>query len=404
MRNLPFLGAVFTAISLALPAQTFIVDAANGPGANFSDLPPAIAAVPDGAILLVRPGTYGRIELDGKGMSILATAPGVVITPPFQIPTGGPIVVMNLLASQAVTLRGLTLQGSPLTVRGMVRNCDGPVLIDDFTSQTSATLGEGNVITLAVEQCANVTLRNCHLRASHALDVFRSDVVVENSDLIGEDAFFQIIGFAPGMGAVIDGGSITLARCRVRGGNALSGVAPAAAPAIRASNATVRVCDDGSGVYAAGQQSATAVAAITGTNSTIVRDPSAVVTGSNGGPPVAAGLTSVLRPLPSLRTVPAPPGGTVTADVTTPLGEVVLLAVSLPGPVTTVPGIDGSFRLDPATATMLAIGVPATGVPVTHSIAVPNNQALVGARFAWQAVAWSAANGLRASNPSLYAH
>ena len=42
-------------VALALPAQTFIVDAASGPGTNFTDLPPAIAAVPDGAIPLVRP-------------------------------------------------------------------------------------------------------------------------------------------------------------------------------------------------------------------------------------------------------------------------------------------------------------------------------------------------------------
>ena len=39
-----------------LPAQTFIVDASNGPNANFTSIVAAVSAVPDGATLVVLAG------------------------------------------------------------------------------------------------------------------------------------------------------------------------------------------------------------------------------------------------------------------------------------------------------------------------------------------------------------
>lgn len=41
-----------------LSTQTFIVDASNGPGTNFTSISAAITAVPDGAVLDVRAGLY----------------------------------------------------------------------------------------------------------------------------------------------------------------------------------------------------------------------------------------------------------------------------------------------------------------------------------------------------------
>ena len=50
------LVTVFTVPALA-GAQTYVVDRSNGAGTHFTDLPQATATVPDGAVLLVRPGT-----------------------------------------------------------------------------------------------------------------------------------------------------------------------------------------------------------------------------------------------------------------------------------------------------------------------------------------------------------
>jgi hypothetical protein len=404
MRIIPCLGAVF-AISCALPAQTFIVDANNGPGANFLDIQQAINAVPNGAILLVRPGSnYSPIVVNAKALSILAIGPGVVInTAWFQ----EPVVVTNLPAGQSFTMRGLSENGSLNTNRCRLSDCQGMVLVDDWTSLSNLSNPGINRLTaqaIVVERCAHVTLRNCHLRGQQGLHALDSDVVVENCDLSGHDASqASIIVAATGIGAVIEGGTTTFARCRVQGGNGLPTSANPG-PAIYAVNALIRLCEDGSGVYAAGTSPVVPTPAIDGSNSTVVRGPQAVLTGSNGGSAVAATLVDVVRPLPSLRTISAPPGGVVHADVTTPVGELVMLALALPGPVLPVPGIDGTFRLDPATAAVVALGVPQSSAPVTHAIAVPNTQAMVGALWAWQAVAWSAADGLRVSNPSIYAH
>src|SRR5437762_9224013 len=51
-------NVVFAAFSSTAIAQTFIVDAANGPGTNFTEIATAVAAVPDGAVLMVRAGSY----------------------------------------------------------------------------------------------------------------------------------------------------------------------------------------------------------------------------------------------------------------------------------------------------------------------------------------------------------
>ena len=57
-----------------LAAQTFIVDQNGGPGVHYQDLPRAVAAVPDGAVLRVRAGNYSTFVLANKGLSILGDA------------------------------------------------------------------------------------------------------------------------------------------------------------------------------------------------------------------------------------------------------------------------------------------------------------------------------------------
>jgi len=82
----------------------WVVDDNGGPGVNFTDLPPAIAAAADGDVLLVRAGTYTPFMLLGKGLRILGDGPGLKnVGAPFPGP--GPVgtsVVSNLPpASQA---------------------------------------------------------------------------------------------------------------------------------------------------------------------------------------------------------------------------------------------------------------------------------------------------------------
>jgi hypothetical protein len=391
-------------LAAPLVAQTFVVDAANGPGTNFTDLPPAILAVPDGAILLVRPGTYGRIVLDGKGMSILATAPGVNLAAN-QLP----IYVKNLTAAQAFTLRGIHAQQGATYDIGFLQNCSGPVLIDGFQFTSTQTFDSLYSRALRIETCAQVMLRNCTLRAYAAVYASNSTIVAEQCELHGHDAFYiSMMGAYPGMGIECDVSNVTLSRCHVSGGNGLMipAIFVAPAPAIAAYHSLVRLCEDASGSYTAGQlTSGGPVAAIGVSLSTIVRSPEAVLVGSNGGPAVAAGLTDIVRPLPSLRTISAPPGGIVQVDVTTPVGEIVFVFFGRPSVAPLgIPGFDGTFGLDPGSALLATAGVPQTGVPVVMSLQVPSLPIFVGERYAWQALAWSAPDGFRFSNASTYAH
>lgn len=394
-------------LALAVPAQTFIVDAASGPGTNFTDLPPAIAAVPDGAILLVRPGTYGPIVLNGKGLSILATAPGVLLA------LGATILVQNLSAAQAFTLRGVEAQIGPMAWTTFVQNCAGPVLFDGYVFQNSGAFPSVYAVGLRVVGCPQVVLRNCSLKGRFAIDALSSTIAAEQCELRGQDAFFAPhIGAYPGTGIQAQSSNITLSRCRVFGGAGFVTTTPFGpvitqpGPAILLyTNSTLRLCEDGSGIYQAGQfAGANAIAAIEGGNlSSVVRTPEAVLLGSQGGPAVSAGLVDIVRPLPSLRVISAPPGGIMTADVTTPPGELVLLAFSLPMLPLAVPGFDGALWLDPTAVVIVTFGVPQPALPVTATVAVPPIPGLVGQRFGWQAVAWSPADGFRFGNPAIYA-
>src|SRR5262245_34507433 len=164
-------------LALAVPAQTFLVDAAGGPGTNFTDLPPAIAAVPDGAILLVRPGTYGPIALNNKGLSILATAPGVQLAP-----TAPAILVQNLPTTKSVTLRDGRAQNGSSFLPAEVANCAGLVLFDGYEYTNSQT-GMSSSVGLRVQSSQQVVLRNCRILAYEALEVGNSNVVAEQCEL-----------------------------------------------------------------------------------------------------------------------------------------------------------------------------------------------------------------------------
>jgi hypothetical protein len=395
-------------LALAVPAQTFIVDAASGPGTNFTDLPPAIAAVPNGAILLVRPGTYGPIGLNAKGLSILATAPGVQLAPGATV-----IHVQNLSATQAFTLRDVQTQVGTANWIALVQNCAGPVLFDGYVFQNTGTYPGVYSVGLRVVGCPQVVLRNCSIRARYAIDALSSAITAEQCELRGQDAFFvPHVGAYPGTGIQGQASNITLSRCRVFGGAGYVTSTPFGpsytqpGPAISLyTGSSLRLCEDTTGNYQAGQLAgANAIAAIGGLQSTVVRTPEAVLSGSQGGPPVAPALVDIVRPLPSLRVISAPPGGVVTADVTTPTGELVVLAFGLPMPPFAVPGFDGALWLDPTALVVASFGVPLSGQPVTASLAVPLIPSLVGQRFGWQSVAWSPADGFRFGNPSIYAH
>jgi hypothetical protein len=400
------------AIAAAASAQTFVVDAANGPGANFTDLQVAIDTVPDGSILSIRPGSYVQAHIDGKSLSLLADGSGVLLGAA-SMPGVPPIDVRNLGASQAVTLRGLSIGFHFFDVEMNLQACAGLVLIDGFVGYyvtppapyVTPPVPATPPIGIACHACSEVVLRNSIVSGFPAVQATTSTMAIETTQLIGLSSpnavgvFWSNIG-----GTALDATNciLTCSRDQMTGGN--GGAYGGPGPAIQCTGSTIRLCEDAQGNYAPGSLPGRPTAAIEGSAGTVLRTTLASVVGVYGSGGVANGLTDLLRPLPSLRTQSAAPGGTVHADVTTPIGGLVLLALALPGPAQTVPGIDGASWLDPSTATLMAVGSPGFGQPVRCSVAVPSGPGLVGARFGWQAFAWVPASGLFASNPSLYAN
>ena len=103
----PFLAA-------ALCGQVYLVDAAGGAGSHFIDLPQAVAAVPDGATLRVRPGDYHAFTLTGKGLAIVGDD-AVNIRP--MGATGPSLEIRGTSARQVVLLKDLVLRDDNMSIR-----------------------------------------------------------------------------------------------------------------------------------------------------------------------------------------------------------------------------------------------------------------------------------------------
>src|ERR1041384_3249147 len=117
---------MFAVLTSVAGAQTFVVDWANGPGTNFTDIVSAVAAVPDGAVLIVRAGTYWPFTIANKGLSVLCDS-GVEI-----VSLTTPVTISGTSLQQTVELRGMLIDyGLVLT------GCQGPVLLYDCTMSSN---------------------------------------------------------------------------------------------------------------------------------------------------------------------------------------------------------------------------------------------------------------------------
>jgi hypothetical protein len=136
--------ALFTvaALAAAAHANTYIVDAAGGTGSTFTDIPPAIAAVQPGDILLVEPGSYSPFTLD-KGLVIVG----------YGAPTvSGAVSIQSIPATQRAALVGL--QPQALAVQG----CAGSVVVQSL----------GTLQSLSLDQCNDVRVSDLHVASSQA--------------------------------------------------------------------------------------------------------------------------------------------------------------------------------------------------------------------------------------------
>lgn len=109
-----------------------VVDAAGGPGADFTDLSLAVAAAAEGDLVLVRAGRYsgpGQVE---KGLSIVAERDDVVVC--------SRIEATDLDGATPLLVRGLAFVGrEDAELMAEFRRCSAPVWIEDSTFDPDAT-------------------------------------------------------------------------------------------------------------------------------------------------------------------------------------------------------------------------------------------------------------------------
>ncbi|HZN41781.1 MAG TPA: hypothetical protein VFD82_23455 [Planctomycetota bacterium] len=361
-------------LAVAAATQTFIVDSASGPGTNFTDIPPAVAAVPDGAVLLVRPGNYSQFTIDGKSLAVLGE-PGAAVASAL-----GPTIV-NLLPHQAVVLRALDLAsplGSGFPVGVTCLNNQGVVRLASLRTAPG-------LHGLSVQQCDSVFVDDCTFHRQATL--VASTVVFTNCSLNA-----SMLVMSPAL--VQQGGRTQLVGCQV------AGLTPPQQPfvsPIQLNGGDVRVL--GGGVVASYALLGLPSAAITGTG-TVRLDPSVSV---QGGPQLfAPGITATVQAMPHVTATGGLLGGTSTAALHGPNGHLGVLAVGFAGPEIDLPSVFG----DPlfwaqGTAVTLSAGVPAPSQPVTGQVAIPGNPVFVGLQLLYQGITWDAAAGLQISNPAV---
>lgn len=125
-------------LALAAPslANQIIVDASNGPGTNFTDIPPAVAAALPGDVIVVRAGSYNAFTVDRR---LTVVGQGTVVV-------NGALSFTNLVAGQ----RAAVVNVLPSDV--VVANCQAPVILQDVTSTHSLRItGSSDVRLRAVQ-------------------------------------------------------------------------------------------------------------------------------------------------------------------------------------------------------------------------------------------------------------
>ena len=181
----------------SLRAQVFVVDAMNRAGTHYTDMPAAIAAVPEGATLLVRAGAYSPSRIDRKALSVVGDGtPSLVLE------------VARTSAMQPVVLRWLGAVVGSLGLR--IVDCQGSVVVENCVGRS-----------WSVERSRNVQILRCStyrdLGVPATLTAVDSTLLIADSTLSGDGGgFFQGTG---GLGltrsqAVTIGGSLIGSRGR----------------------------------------------------------------------------------------------------------------------------------------------------------------------------------------------
>jgi len=287
-------------VILAIPLlqNTITVDAANGPGTNFLDIPPAVAAAQSGDTILVRAGSYSGFNTN-KSLSVIGA--GAATT---QVVGLGSAIILN--GTSSFLIAGLETRGG-----------------------TTATFGGVTIWN------GNLTLLDCELHGkpnvgSPGLAAFDSVVHASRSLFQGSDSQALIhLTQGGGPGAILSGSMLSAELCTFQGGAGLSGgFGGSAGPGLRVWGGDVVLSRcDGFGGVSASATGGTAVECsaghvrIAGTATNSMQGGSSVTLAAMGGAIEVHGAINILPPI----------GGAATTAGAVTLGSIAIPHLSVQG-------------------------------------------------------------------------
>ena len=393
---------VLIGLAASLAAQrTWIVDVANPPGTDFTDLPPAEAAAAHGDTLLVRAGNYSAF-VTSKGIVVLGASGTVVQGNLFT----AAITVSALPAGRVFRAHRLVLGGAHRQWLTLTGN-DGVVHLEAIESAGGAYPSPYGVIGINTSRM--VTVVGCGQQSNLEITVSDSRVSIVHCRLRGRSAVSDPrAGASYGADVALhaQGSVVDVADCTLTGGAGASiwphvGQYWPSAPAIYVSNTqspgTLRfragtVGDASAGL---GINPATPTSAITGNGAAWVDSRITFATYA-GAPAIAATVQATIGLVPGLSLVGGALGSNLVLTHHGQAAQPCLAAIGVVGAVLVFPF--GDLVLDLATMQTLPV-VFADGLGVaTWTLPVPVNQSLVGLAATWQV--GSVAGGLMLSNPA----
>jgi hypothetical protein len=356
--------------------RTWIVDRFNGPGTDFLDIPPAVAAARSGDTLIVRRGGYNGTRTS-KGLRIVASFAGgigsVLLTP---------LEVTGLPVGETFVLRGFASSYS----LNLSSNA-GTIHVEDM-DEGSTIIDRVGTVT----DCALVTLSNCRLL--NGIDCRRSSIAISNSVIRGLGDFGSPALSTPGICAANSRLYIGSTSIRGHDSQIICGTCPqstTASPGMIVINSTVQLDRHSavSGGIPLPNQPGGPVgqSAIVATATALTLDPNVAISGSLGALPIQSDRPPIFEVVPGLAVTGEPPSGVATVSVTAPPGTLALLAMSPPAPSAPLGTSFGELVLDPRAIAIVSVGSVSNDGRWTTLIPIPNQASLAGAPIMFQGLA-----------------
>ena len=207
-----------------LQADVLVVDRANGPGTNFTQIQAAVNAAAEGDTLLVRDGTYTVFTVDAKSLSIVADGDAAMLIGGVALGSSSTIRVRNLALGQQVLVRGLRADTGV-----EVLDCVGRAWFDELHVSGAVPCGPGGVPGAWVKSSSRTTFTRCMLRGESDADPWLAHV--SSPGVRVESALVQLFdceitgswgdsGSAGtgGPGLSVDASTVTVMGCTIVGG------------------------------------------------------------------------------------------------------------------------------------------------------------------------------------------